>query len=236
MAIHILYGFFIAGVILPRVNVRRRKWWISLWCRELLAVLNIRVIAHGTLPDEDVTSTMFVANHVSWIDIHALNSIHGLRFIAKSEIRGWPLFGWFAEKVYTLFTERTRRQDAGRMVEITADSLRAGDCLCFFPEGTTSDGTQLLPFKGSLMQAAINAEAQIWPVSIRYPNADGSANIEMAYYGEMSLLESMQLVIAQHSPVVELHFSAPIPTQGHERRDLSILSKQTIASGLNLHG
>ena len=121
------------------------------------------------------------------------------------------------------------------MVEITADSLRAGDCLCFFPEGTTSDGTQILPFKGSLMQAAINAEAQIWPVSIRYANPDGSVNIEMAYYGEMNLLESVQLVIAQHSPVVELHFAEPISTQGYERRDLSILAKQTIARGLNLH-
>lgn len=179
---------------------------------------------------------MFVANHVSWIDIHALNSIHGLRFIAKSEIRGWPLFGWFAEKVYTLFTERTRRQDAGRMVEITADSLRAGDCLCFFPEGTTSDGTQLLPFKSSLMQAAINAGAQIWPVSIRYPHADGRVNTEMAYHGEMSMLESIQLVLSQRSPVVELHFSTPISTHGYERRDLSVQAKQMIASGLNVHG
>ncbi|HEY8119499.1 MAG TPA: lysophospholipid acyltransferase family protein [Methylophilaceae bacterium] len=235
LAIHTLYGFFIAGVILPRVNTRRRKWWISRWCKQLLAILNIRVIVHGTLPGEDVTGTMFVANHVSWTDIHALNSVHAVRFVAKSEIRGWPVFGWFAEKVDTLFTERTRRQDAGRMVEITANSLRAGDCLCFFPEGTTSDGTQILPFKGSLMQAAINAEAKIWPVSIRYTNTDGSPNIEMAYFGEMSLLESMQQVIAQHSPVVELHFAAPIPAKGYERRDLSILAKHTIAKRLNLH-
>lgn len=235
MATHILYGFFIAGVILPRVNARRREWWISRWCAELLAVLNIRLIAHGTIPGKDITGTMFVSNHVSWLDIHALNSIHAVRFIAKSEIRGWPLFGWFAEKVNTLFTERTRRQDAGRMVEITADSLRAGDCLGFFPEGTTSDGAQLLPFKGSLMQAAINAGAQIWPVSIRYPNVDGSFNTEMAYYGEMSLLESIRRVLAQHSPVVELHFSAPLSTHGHDRRGLSILAKQAIASGLNLH-
>lgn len=234
MAIHILYGFFIAGIILPKVSARRRKWWISLWCRQLLAILNIRVIVHGDIPGEDVTSIMFVANHVSWADIHVLNSIHAVRFVAKSEIRGWPLFGWFAEKVDTLFTERARRQDAGRMVEITANSLRAGDCLCFFPEGTTSDGTEILPFKGSLMQAAINSGAKIWPVSIRYPNADGSVNTEMAYYGEMSLLESIQLVIAQRSPTVELHFAAPIPAQGYERRELSILAKHTIASGLNL--
>ena len=236
MTIHILYGLFIAGVILQRVSAKRRNWLISRWCRELLRVLNIRIVTRGTIPDENVVGTMFVANHVSWIDIHALNSVHAVRFVAKSEIRGWPVFGWFSEKVNTLFTERTRRQDAGRMVEITADSLRVGDCLCFFPEGTTSDGTELKAFKGSLMQAAINAGSQIWPVSIRYPRADGSPNTEMAYYDNMSLLQSIKQVIAQRSPAVELHFSPPIAAQSHERRSLSLLARQAIASQLNLQG
>lgn len=236
LAIHILYGLFIAGFILPRVSARRRNRLISRWCKELLGVLNIRIITHGTLPDASVVSTMFVANHVSWIDIHALNSVHALRFVAKSEIRGWPVFGWFSEKVNTLFTERTRRQDAGRMVELTADSLRAGDCLCFFPEGTTSNGTELKSFKGSLMQAAINAESQIWPVAIRYPSADGSPNTEMAYCDDMSLLHSIKQVLAQRSPMVELHFSPPIAALGHDRRGLSILARQAIAQGLKMPG
>jgi 1-acyl-sn-glycerol-3-phosphate acyltransferase len=234
LAIHILYGLLICGFILPRVNARRRDLTISRWCKSLLAVLNIRIITHGTLPDINVTGTMFVANHVSWVDIHAVNSVRAVRFIAKSEIRGWPVFGWISEKVNTLFTERTKRSDAGRMVELTADCLRAGDCLCFFPEGTTSDGTELKAFKGSLLQAAINAEAQIWPVTIRYPNADGSANWEMAYYADMSLLESIKKVLAQRSPVVELHFSPPIATAGYERRGLSQQARQAIVHNLNL--
>lgn len=233
LVIHILYGLFIAGVLLPRTNAQWRNRLISRWCRELLAVLNIRLITHGTLPAANVTGIMFVANHVSWADIHALNSVHAVRFVAKSEIRGWPVFGWIAEKVNTLFTERTRRHDAGRMVEITADSLRAGDCICFFPEGTTSDGTGLGAFKGSLMQAAIDANAQIWPVAIRYPQADGSVNREMAYYGNMSLLQSMQQVWAQPAPAVELHFSPPISTAGLERRELSLLARQAIAQSLD---
>lgn len=236
LVIHILYGLFICGFILPRVDARRRDLTISRWCKSLLAVLNIRIITHGTLPDINVTGTMFVANHVSWVDIHAVNSVRAVRFIAKSEIRGWPVFGWISEKVNTLFTERTKRSDAGRMVELTADCLRAGDCMCFFPEGTTSDGTELKAFKGSLLQAAINAEAQIWPVTIRYPNADGSANTEMAYYDNISLLQSIKQVLAQRSPAVELHFSPPIAAQSHERRSLSLLARQAIASQLNLQG
>lgn len=235
MVLHTIYGILVAGLILPRVDGERRNRLIRHWCRQLLQILNIRIVTHGTLPDRSVYGTMFVANHVSWVDIHALNSVHAVRFVAKSEIRNWPVFGWFAEKVNTLFTERTRRHDAGRMVEIAADSLRAGDCLCFFPEGTTSDGTEIKAFKGSLLQAAINAGAPIWPFAIRYPNPDNSINTEMAYYGDMSLLQSIKLVLRQRSPVVELHFAPPINSQGYERRSLSLAVRQSIAALLDLH-
>ncbi len=199
-----------------------------------MTVLNIRLVTHGTLPDTDISSAMFVANHVSWIDIFALNGVRALRFIAKSEIRGWPMFGWLCEKGNTLFIERTKRRDVGRMLEITADCLRAGDSLCFFPEGATSDGTELKAFKGSLMQAAIDTKSSIWPVAICYPNPDGSANIEMAYFDDMSLLQSLKQVLAQHSPVVELRFLPTIATYDHDRRSLSRLARQAITDSLNL--
>ena len=234
MLLHILYGIFIAGVMLPLVNAEQRDRLISYWCRGLLAVLNIRVVTLGVLPDAKVKSTLFVANHVSWIDIHAINSVRAVRFVAKSEIRGWPVIGWVSEKVNTLFIERTRRRDASRVVDLAADCLRDGDCLCFFPEGATSDGTELRPFKGSLMQAALDAEVQLWPLSIRYPRPDGSANTAMAYYDDVSMAQSIKQVLSQRSPVVELHFFAPIPTHGHDRRHLSLQVRHIIAAALNL--
>ena len=234
MLLHILYGIFIASVILPLVNAQQRNRLISYWCRGLLAVLNIRVVTQGVLPSAQVKSTLFVANHVSWVDIHALNSVRAVRFVAKSEIRGWPVIGWASEKVNTLFIERTRRRDASRVVDLAADCLRNGDCLCFFPEGATSDGTELRPFKGSLMQAAIDAEVQLWPLSIRYPRPDGSANTAMAYYDEVSLAQSIKQVLSQRSPVVELHFFAPIATHGRDRRHLSLQVRHIIAAALNL--
>lgn len=199
-----------------------------------MTALNIHLVTNGALPDNNLSGIMFVANHVSWIDIFALNSVHTLRFIAKSEIRGWPMLGWLCEKGNTLFIERTKRQDVSRMVELTIDCLRAGDCLCFFPEGATSDGTALKAFKGSLMQAAIDTEAPIWPVAIRYPKPDGGANTEMAYFDNMNLLQSLKQVLAQRSPVVELHFLPVIATRSHTRRSLSLLAKQAITAGLNL--
>ncbi len=110
-----------------------------------------------------------MGNHVSWIDIHALNSVRAVRFVSKAEVREWPIFGWLAAKGNTLFIDRTKRHDTGRIVDIATNSLIAGDCLCYFPEGTTTDGTELKVFKGSLMQAAINAKKPIWPFAIRYP-------------------------------------------------------------------
>ena len=84
---------------------------------------------------------MFVANHISWSDIHALNSVIPVRFIAKSDIKSWPIFGYLVRKSNTIFVERGKRQEAGRIVDLTKESLSAGDNVCFFPEGTTTDGT-----------------------------------------------------------------------------------------------
>jgi 1-acyl-sn-glycerol-3-phosphate acyltransferase len=234
LALHLLLGFCVALIILPIASATQRDFIIGAWSRGLLTALDIRLVSYGTLPDDGLSSTMFVANHVSWIDIFALNSVHTLRFIAKSEIRSWPLLGWLCEKGNTLFIERSKRQDVSRMVELTADRLRAGDNLCFFPEGATSDGAGLKPFKGSLMQAAIDAESSIWPVAIRYPKPGGGVNTEMAYFDDMSLLQSLKQVLAQRSPVVELHFLPVIATRGLDRRSLSVLARQAITAGLNL--
>ncbi|ROH86234.1 1-acyl-sn-glycerol-3-phosphate acyltransferase [Pseudomethylobacillus aquaticus] len=235
MVLHTVYGVMIAGLLLPHVKPAWRDRLISHWCRGLLSLLNVTLRVHGTPPPFDSRNIMLVGNHISWLDIHALNSVKALRFVAKSEIRGWPVFGWFSEKVNTLFTERTRKQDAGRMVDITAEALRSGDCICFFPEGTTSDGSHILPFKGSLMQAAINADSMIWPVTIRYPDANDQPNVAMAYYGDISLQDSIFSVIGQKAPVVELHFGSPIAAHGHERRGLSLLARQAIASNFPNH-
>lgn len=175
---------------------------------------------------------LFVANHVSWIDIYAINSVRTVRFVAKSEIRQWPVFGWLASQVNTLFTDRERRQDAGRMVGATTDSLSAGDCLCYFPEGATTDGTELKAFKSSLIQAAINAEGRIWPVAIRYP-ANGEPDTGLSY-ANVSLLDSVCKVLARQSPVVELYFSDPVTAAGHDRRQLTCMAKAAIARHLDI--
>ncbi len=234
MVIHTLYGLLIGAFVLPKATPKQRDLIISRWSASLLAVMNVRVIKKGTPPSRDIAGTMFVANHISWIDIHALNSVRAVRFVSKAEVKNWPVFGRLAVNANTLFIDRARKQDAGRIVEVTTDSLKSGDCLCYFPEGTTTDGTQLKAFKGSLMQSAINNGAPVFPFVIRYPNPDGSPNIEMAYADETTLLYSMWQIVSLKNPIVELEFLTPINPKGHDRRSLTILARQKIAEKLNI--
>ncbi len=230
--IHTITGLIIAAVFLPVLGESAKKKLIKWWCGGLLRAFHIKVVTFGDLPPAATKGVMFVANHISWSDIHALNSKIALRFIAKAEIRSWPIFGYLAYKANPLFIDRSKRQVAAKIVDITAASLVQGDNLCFFPEGTTTDGKQVLTFKSSVIQAAINANSLIWPVAIRYVNLDGSINTAMAYAGETGLVESMKQVIKQKNAIVELHFLMPINAAGQNRRDLTQSAYDVIVAKL----
>jgi 1-acyl-sn-glycerol-3-phosphate acyltransferase len=241
--IHTIVGLTLAAIVLPLISKNNNLKLIQWWCGGLLRAFNIKVLLHGKLPPPDTSRTMFVANHISWSDIHALNSVIPVRFIAKSDIKSWPVFGYLVRKSNTIFVERGKRQEAGRIVELTKQSLSAGDNVCFFPEGTTTDGTGVndnglqgplvLAFKSSVLQAAIDANAQIWPVAIRYSHPDGNINTQMAYAGTITLIESMQSVLKQKSPTVTLHFLTPIQASGKNRHDLTKAAYDAIVSKLS---
>ena len=239
--LHTLLGITLAALVFPLSSKLFKLRLIKWWCRHLLAAFNIRLVSHGHLPPTYQTAgnIMFVANHISWIDIHALNSIIPTRFIAKSDIQSWPVFGYLAKKSNVLFISREKRQDAARIVHATNRSLLDGDTLCLFPEGTTTDGTEVKPFKSSIIQGAIHANAVIWPIAFHYPNKDGSANTEIAYAGVTTLIESIQLVLQQKEVVVELHFLKPIATSelsgiDKDRRKLTLHIERSIKDKLKL--
>lgn len=228
--IHTLVGLAIAAGVLPLVNAHQRGRVIRWWCRRLLSCFNIKVKVFGTPPDHTTQRTMFVANHISWSDIHALNSIIPVRFIAKLEIKSWPVFGYLVTKSGTLFINRTIRKDAARIVEMTTDSLKQSENVCFFPEGTTTDGTHVMPFKSSIIQAAIDANASLWPLTIYYPTTDGQPNLTMAYAGETTMIESMDQILRLRYPVVELHFLEPIACAGQTRQVVSHHAREAIVA------
>jgi 1-acyl-sn-glycerol-3-phosphate acyltransferase len=231
--IHTFLGLMIAAFIFPVLKSQRKLSLIKWWCGGLLRAFGIQLTTFGKLPAANIQNTLFVANHISWADIHALNSQVNLRFIAKSDIQHWPIFGYLVSKANTLFIDRAKRQDAGKIVKITTMRLLANDNLCFFPEGTTTDGTYLLPFKSSVLQAAINANSTIWPVAIRYINADGSNNARMAYAGETTMGQSVQAVLREKNPMVELHFLAPFDATNGDRRALALQAFNAIKNKLH---
>lgn len=236
---HTLLGLTIAAIVLPLSGKSYQARLIQWWCKNLLAAFNLQISSHGHIPAKNIqlTTTMFVANHVSWSDIHAINSIITLRFIAKSEIKNWPVFGYLVNRANTLFIDRSKKRDAKRTIDIAVQSLQAGDNLCLFPEGTTTDGTILHPFKSSLIQAAIEAKASIRPVAIRYPHPGGGVNIDVAYAGETTLMQSMQKILSQKQPVIELHFLEPIASEEvarQDRRELTLHIETLIRQHLTL--
>jgi 1-acyl-sn-glycerol-3-phosphate acyltransferase len=236
---HTLLGLLITTVLFPLSSQQFKARLIKWWCHQLLVAFNLRVVTYGHIPNATtlLSNNMFIANHISWTDIHALNSLLPLRFIAKSEIKNWPIFGYLVSHANTLFIDRNKRQDAKRTIDIAKKSLQAGDNLCLFPEGTTTDGTEIMPFKSSLIQAAILANSTVWPVAIRYPNADASVNTKVAYAGETTLIESIQQILLQQQPTVELHFLAPISPAEYadmDRRGLTLHIEGIIRHKLDL--
>lgn len=226
--LHTLLGVLLAALVLPILKHNAKPRLIRWWCKHLLACFNIKVVTFGNLPDETTQRTMFVANHISWADIHAINSLIPVRFIAKMEIKNWPIFGYLVKKSGTLFINRTLRKDAARIVHMTAEALTHHENVCFFPEGTTTEGAHVLPFKSSIVQAAITAQATMWPIAIYYPTQNKQPNITMAYAGDTSMITSMLNIFSIQHPVVELHFLAPIACAHHTRQSITQLAYNAI--------
>lgn len=219
-----------AAVVLPRLKGARRERLIRNWSAHVLRILNVRLEVSGMLPTVDARTALFVANHVSWLDIWAINAVRTVRFVAKSEVRGWPVIGWLSQQAGVIFIERTRRHDTARVADAGTLALQGGDCLCVFPEGTTSDGTHLHPFRSSLLQSAVDADAPVWPVAIRYPQPNGAPNTSIAYAGDTSLAESMLSILGQREIVAHLVFAQPILSHGRDRRELAQAAEEIISS------
>lgn len=232
LALHVIAGALTIVLLFPWLDRAERDKRVGRWAAGLLRVLNVRTRLRGRPPMLRGQGALIVANHVSWLDIHLIHGILPARFVSKAEVRGWPVIGWMAEAAGTLFLERSRKSDAARMNSVMAGHLQAGDCLALFPEGTTSDGNDLLPFYPSLFQPAVESGALVWPALIRYLNADGSANPEAAYFDEMSLATSLGKILRQPEIVAEIEFLPAIATAGLARREVARLAETAMRAAL----
>ena len=203
---------------------------IRRWSRRLLHLLNVDIRLAGALAHPNV---LVVANHVSWLDIFALHAVGPVRFIAKSEIARWPLIGRLVRGVGTLFIERARRRDTHRVNREVATALADGDIVAVFPEGTVTDGTKVLPFKGSLLQPIIDAEGCVQPVAIRYRTPAGDIS-RAAAYDDVTFLHSFWRICGEPALVVDLVATTPIAAAGRQRRSLAGDAEAAIRAALTL--
>lgn len=225
-------AFVLVWLVFPRIESSRHDGIIERWCRDVLDILDVRVSVQGQTPGGRVSSVLFVANHVSWMDILLINACQRVRFVAKVEVRSWPLIGWIAARTGTLFFKRTSPHQLARVMKFTAASLRRGDCMAIFPEGTTTDGSSVQAFHSGLFESAIEAKAPIWPIGISYRRLDGTLDADIAFLGSESLVSSVLNVLSRPTTHARLSFSSPVDSSAGDRRRLTALCRNAVEQSL----
>ena len=177
---------------------------------------------------------LMVANHVSWIDVQALGAVAGTRFVAKTEVRDWPVIGAMAARFGTLFIRRGSLRDAARVKNTLTKLLVTGERIVVFPEGTTTDGSRVGPFYAALLQAAVDAAIPVQPVAIRYVEPDGEPSPAAAFVDDMRFATSLARVLACPRLVAELTFGPPIWAADKTRRELAGRCRGFITGELGL--
>ena len=231
---HVAWTVAATATVFPFLSVAQRRTRVRRFSRHLLRILAVRLKVSGAPPRAQDLPAMLVANHVSWLDIFAINSAHAMRFVAKSEIRRWPVIGWLCARGGTLFIERAQRRHTVDINEQIATGLRAGDTFAVFPEGAITGGDVVLPFHASLLQPALMCNARLFPVAIRYTRADGSLCSEADYAGAKTLVDSLRLILTQRMIHVHLQFLPPLARDSRHRRELADDAAVQIAAALNL--
>lgn len=227
---HLAGGLGVALLAYPLLGRARRLRLKAGWSQRLLALLGLRLEVVG----EIAPGTLIVANHVSWIDIFALNAARPAAFVAKSEIAAWPLVGGLCRRTDTVFIERGSHRHAQHVAHDIARRLAAGESVAFFPEGTTTEGDRLLPFHAALFQPAIATGVAVQPVAVRYRDATGRPSTAPAYAGDTSFGDCLAATLAETGLVVELVCLPPIPTGGETRRPLAERCRAAISGALGL--
>jgi len=222
-----------ARLLAPRLSRAQRAATTRFWAARLLAAIAVEVRVRGTRPRAG-EAALFVANHVSWLDTYALHTVHAARFVAKDEVAGWPIIGVIAARFGTLFIRRGSRRAAAHTVAALAQALCEGESVAAFPEATTSDGTELLPFFPAMFQSAVVTGARVHPVAIRYCDRAGRPTSAAAFVGDMSIAASLRLLLDQSRIVAELTFCAPIDPNGLDRKALGATARTAIATALQV--
>ncbi len=233
--LHILTAMLLvaSAVALPRALGLRPAWRPTLtrwWYRRLCRILGLRLAVAGSL----APGILLVANHISWLDIPVLGAQGDVAFLSKAEIRAWPLIGWMAEVLGTLFIHRGANQARG-IAEQIASRARAGRVVVIFPEATTADGSRLRPFHPRLFAAAQESGAWLQPVALRYGKPDRLDRIA-PFIGDDHPLPHLLRVLRNPGIRVQVQFLPPLASAGLDRKGMAEACRRAIGDALGLPG
>lgn len=239
------------GVCFPLLLILRlpeRAIWglnrpVTPFITQFVCILTCRILGlrRRVIGRPMVQRGAFVANHVNWLDIFALNAGKRLYFIAKSEVHGWPGIGWLARGTGTLFIERRRGDAANQQAQMLA-RLSAGHKMLFFPEGTSTDGLRVVDFRSTLFAAFFNEALRdfvhIQPVTLRYSAPEGEPREFYGWWGDMAFGPNLlkMLATARHG-TVDVIYHAPLAVADFaDRKALARACEGAVRAGLSAGG
>lgn len=228
--VHLAAGLATCALVFPLVSLATRERLTRRWSRKLLGLCRVSVEQTPGAPV--LEHALIVANHVSWLDIFVINALHPCRFVAKAEIRSWPVLGWLAAAAGTVFIARGNRRELRHIFKGLVTVLQEGQRVAFFPEGTTSRQGEVLPFHANLFEAAIDAKVAVQPYALSYVDASGAYHHAVDYTGDTSFVDSLFTILEGKAVIARLQPLAPIDATGAHRRELAESAQEAVGAAL----
>jgi 1-acyl-sn-glycerol-3-phosphate acyltransferase len=235
LVLHLLQGLATCALVFPWAGVPLRERLVRRWSARLLRICRVELESGDGAGERQAAlrHALIVSNHISWLDIFVINSLHPCRFVAKAEIRAWPVLGWLVAQAGTVFIARGSRRDLRHIFKGLVDALAQQQRVAFFPEGTTASQGSLLPFHANLFEAAIDAGVPVQPVALAYLDAQGGWHPAVDYTGETTFGDSVLRILGGAPVRARLACLAPIGTDGAHRRELALAAHDAIAAALD---
>jgi 1-acyl-sn-glycerol-3-phosphate acyltransferase len=227
---HLLHGMWTVSTRFPKATPQVRMELNRAWSVEMLRRCGMKLVVHNDQARLD-SGALVVGNHVSWIDIYVVNAWRPTPFVSKAEVRSWPVVGWLAQQLDTIFLQREKRSDAKRIMHELAQRLVRGELMCVFPEGTTSLGRDLLPFHSNLFQAAVSAACPVQPICLMYEDANGRQSEAPAYIDDLTLAFTLNAMLRDTPLTAHLYVCDAI-APGADRRVLARQAQAAVETAL----
>lgn len=221
----LLLGALIVAIAYPCCGRQLQARLRARWSAAVLGLLGIRLAVSGTPPAQ---GSLIVSNHVSWLDVLAINAAAPASFVCKQEVRAWPLIGWLAARNDTVFVRRGSAIHVRRVNEALAQRLANRITVAAFPEGTTTDGRAVLGFRSAPFQASLDAGVPVQPIAIRYVDSNGGLSRAAPFVGTTSFAASMLAIAASPAILACVRVGPPLHPEGWDRRLLAHAARRRI--------